>query len=50
MIDGTAIKEAVNNGRNGNGRDCDIIYSNCPLDREGALQLMKKLLPFGRAK
>lgn len=49
MIDGTAIKEALTNGRNGSGRDCDIIYSNCPLDRDGAMQLMRKFLPFGKA-
>ncbi|XP_063703861.1 uncharacterized protein LOC134833472 [Culicoides brevitarsis] len=46
MIDGTAIKEALTNGRNGDGRDCDAIYSNCPLDRDSAIGLLKKFLPF----
>lgn len=46
MIDGTAIKEALTNGRNGDGRDCDAIYANCPLDRDSAIGLLKKFLPF----
>lgn len=49
MIDGTAIKEAISNGRDGGGRDCDVIYTNCPLDRDGAMQLVRKFLPFSKA-
>jgi hypothetical protein len=47
MLDGTAIKEAIENGKNLNGRDCDAIYPTCPLDRKSAIQMMRKFLPMG---
>lgn len=47
MLDGTAIKEAINNAKSPTGRECDAIYTACPLDRQSALQLMKKFLPIG---
>jgi DM4/DM12 family len=46
MLDGTAIKDAIENGKNPTGRDCDSIYPACPLDRQSALQMMKKFLPL----
>lgn len=46
MLDGTAIKEAISNGKNPSGRDCDSVYPACPLDRQSALQMMKKFLPL----
>ena len=46
MIDGTAIKEAMENGKNPNGRDCDLIYPACPLDRQSALDMVKKFFPL----
>lgn len=46
MLDGTAIKEAIDNAKSPTGRDCDAIYLACPLDRQSALQLMKKFLPL----
>lgn len=46
MLDGTAIKDAIENGKNPTGRDCDSIYPACPLDRESALQLLKKFMPL----
>ena len=46
MLDGTAIKEAIENGKNAAGRDCDLIYTACPLDRQSALDMMKKFLPL----
>lgn len=46
MLDGTAIKDAIENGKNPTGRDCDTIYPACPLDRESALQLLKKFMPL----
>lgn len=45
MLDGTAVKEAIRNGKSVNGRDCDSIYVGCPLDKESAMQLLTKLLP-----
>lgn len=46
MLDGTAIKEAIDNAKSPTGRDCDAIYLACPLDRQSALQMMKKFLPL----
>jgi DM4/DM12 family len=46
MLEGTAIKDAIENGKNPTGRDCDSIYPACPLDRQSALQMMKKFLPL----
>lgn len=45
MLDGTAIKEAVDNGKSIDGRDCDSIYPGCPLDRQSSMQVLTKLLP-----
>lgn len=46
MIDGTAIKDAIANAKNPNGRDCDSLYPACPLDRQSAIQMVKKFLPL----
>ncbi|KAG5669733.1 hypothetical protein PVAND_000027 [Polypedilum vanderplanki] len=46
MLDGTAIKEAISNAKSPTGRDCDSIYLACPLDRQSALNLMKKFFPL----
>lgn len=45
IIDGTAIKEAVENGKNLNGRECDLMYPSCPLDKKSAMNLLNQLLP-----
>lgn len=46
MLDGTAIKEAIENGKNPSGRDCDVLYQACPLDRQSALAMLKKFMPL----
>lgn len=46
MLDGTAIKEAIENAKSPTGRECDSIYPACPLDRQSAIQMMKKFLPL----
>jgi hypothetical protein len=46
MLDGTAIKDAIENGKNPTGRECDSIYLACPLDRQSALQMLRKFLPL----
>jgi hypothetical protein len=46
MLEGTAMKEAIENGKNPSGRDCDLIYPACPLDRQSAMQMLKKFLPL----
>lgn len=45
MLDGTAIKEALENGKNMDARDCDTIYPGCPLDKQSSMQMLTKLLP-----
>ncbi|XP_065073022.1 uncharacterized protein Desi [Ochlerotatus camptorhynchus] len=47
MLDGTAIKEAIKNGKSQQNRSCDDIYKTCPLDRQSALQVFKKMFPLG---
>lgn len=45
MLNGTAIKEALESGKNLDGETCDKIYSSCPLTKEQSLQIFSKLLP-----
>lgn len=45
MLNGTAVKEAIENGKNLDADPCDKVYSSCPLDREQMLQILGKLLP-----
>lgn len=45
MLNGTAVKEALENGKNLDADPCDKVYSSCPLDREQMLQILAKLLP-----
>lgn len=49
MLNGTAVKEALENGKNLDADACDKIYSSCPLDKEQTLQILSKLMP-GSAK
>ncbi|XP_075147367.1 DM4/DM12 domain-containing protein Desiccate [Haematobia irritans] len=45
LLDGTAIKEALERGRNMNMKPCDHIYNNCPIDSEVAAKILTKLVP-----
>lgn len=45
MLNGTAIKSALESGKNLDGEACDKIYSSCPLTKEQSLQIFSKLLP-----
>ncbi|XP_055618415.1 uncharacterized protein LOC129763404 [Toxorhynchites rutilus septentrionalis] len=47
MIDGTAVKDAIKNGKQQSTRSCDELYKTCPLDRQSALQVFKKMFPLG---
>lgn len=47
MLNGTAVKEALENGRNLDADACDKIYSSCPLDKEQTLQILSKMMPGG---
>lgn len=46
MLDGTAIKEAIKNGKAQN-RSCDELYKSCPLDRQSAYQMASKIFRVG---
>ncbi|XP_055905330.1 uncharacterized protein LOC129940852 [Eupeodes corollae] len=45
LLDGTAIKEALENGRKINGKECELIYSSCPVDSKTAMNVVTTLLP-----
>lgn len=45
MLKGTAVKEALENGRNAKGRDCDVLYPACPTDRNTLNGVLNKFLP-----
>ncbi|XP_037943187.1 uncharacterized protein LOC119676036 [Teleopsis dalmanni] len=45
LLDGTAIKEALEHGKQVNGKVCEEVYSSCPLDSKTATQVLMKLLP-----
>lgn len=45
LLDGTAIKEALENGKKINGKECEVIYSSCPLNSKTAMDVVTKLLP-----
>lgn len=47
MLDGTAVKEALENGKNLNADPCEKLYPNCPLDRQQAMQVLSTLIPGG---
>ncbi|KAL5284404.1 hypothetical protein ACFFRR_006600 [Megaselia abdita] len=45
LLDGTAIKEALEHGKNTKAKTCDVIYPTCPLDSQTAMNLIAKMLP-----
>lgn len=49
MLNGTAVKEALEYGKNLDADACDKLYSSCPLDKEQTLQILLKLLPGANA-
>lgn len=49
MLNGTAVKEALENGKNLDADACEKIYSSCPLDKQQSLQILSKLLPGANA-
>lgn len=44
MLDGSAIKQAVDMGKKG-VEDCASLYSKCPVNRDNILQIISKILP-----
>lgn len=49
MLNGTAVKEALENGKNLDAEPCEKIYSSCPLNKDQTLQILSKLMPGGAA-
>ncbi|KAH8311220.1 hypothetical protein KR044_005018 [Drosophila immigrans] len=45
LLDGTAIKEALEHGKEVNSRPCEELYESCPLDGASATNIIMKLLP-----
>ncbi|KAH8359588.1 hypothetical protein KR093_007781 [Drosophila rubida] len=45
LLDGTAIKEALEHGKELNSRPCEELYQSCPLDSTSATNILMKLLP-----
>lgn len=45
MLDGTAMKQALENGKNLSAESCDKLYPGCPLDKQQSLAVLSKLLP-----
>lgn len=45
MLDGTAMKQALENGKNLNAESCEKLYAGCPLDKQQSLAVLSKLLP-----
>lgn len=45
MLNGTAVKEALEHGKNLDADPCEKIYNSCPLDKNQTMQILSKLLP-----
>ncbi|KAM7363424.1 DM4/DM12 domain-containing protein Desiccate, partial [Cochliomyia hominivorax] len=45
LLDGTAIKEALEHGKRINTKPCEDVYTNCPLDSKKLTNMLIKLLP-----
>lgn len=45
MLDGTAIKQAVDAGKQGSFESCESLYTKCPINRENVLKIVDNLLP-----
>ncbi|EDV93866.1 uncharacterized protein LOC6563785 [Drosophila grimshawi] len=45
LLDGTAIKEALEHGKEINDKPCEELYVSCPLDSKSATNVLMKLLP-----
>lgn len=45
LLDGTAIKEALEHGKETNDKTCEELYLSCPLNSKSATNILMKLLP-----
>ncbi|KAG5865711.1 hypothetical protein JTB14_007174 [Gonioctena quinquepunctata] len=45
MLDGTAVKQAIEVGKNGDSGKCSMLFSKCPATKETVLKVIGNLLP-----
>lgn len=45
LLDGSAIKEALEHGKEIDNKPCEELYVSCPLDSASATNILMKLLP-----
>lgn len=45
MLDGTAIKQAIDMGKAGDPEKCTSLFPKCPVTRESLLKVVTSLLP-----
>lgn len=45
MLDGTAVKQAVDMGKEGDIEKCSSLYPKCPISKENVMKVIASLLP-----
>lgn len=45
MLDGSAIKQAIEMGKSGDADKCAQLYTKCPVTKENVLKVIASLLP-----
>ncbi|XP_044264731.1 uncharacterized protein LOC123011391 [Tribolium madens] len=45
MLDGTAVKQAVDMGKEGDIEKCSSLYAKCPISKENVMKVIASLLP-----
>ncbi|KAJ3649553.1 hypothetical protein Zmor_021289 [Zophobas morio] len=45
MLDGTAVKQAIDMGKEGDSERCSSLYSKCPISKENVMKVIASLLP-----
>lgn len=45
LLDGTAIKQAADLGKQGSFDSCESLYQKCPINRDNVMKIIDNLLP-----
>lgn len=45
MLDGSAVKQAIDMGKQGDLEKCSSLYMKCPISRDNVMQVIASLLP-----
>jgi hypothetical protein len=45
LLDGTAVKQAVDMGKTGDTEKCSSLYAKCPVSKENLVKVIASLLP-----